>query len=133
MDIQNIIVDITEIIEETEKIKGYWDDTGLDMHIAVKKNKMIAVSTKHWFRVNYIDTKLDPKEIWKRLRKVSTSVGRKLIKSQKGDYVYIHKLNDAQTKDIFDKIGNMVGCSDADVTRVWEMSWEIKDAVLPKN
>lgn len=131
MDIQNIIVEITEIVEEGEKIKGYWDDTGLDMHIAVKENGSMVISTKHWFRVHYIDTSLDSDETWNRLRGVAENIGRKLIKSQKGQYVYIHKLNETQTKDIFDQIVTGLDCDRNDISRVWEMSWDISDAVVP--
>jgi hypothetical protein len=45
MDPSNVI----EVVEVIQQVKEYWDQTGLDMHIAVKKNKMIAVSTKHFF------------------------------------------------------------------------------------
>lgn len=131
MNISSTITDITAIIDEAEKLKGYWDDTGLDMHIAVKANKQFAVSTKHWTRVHYVQTTLEPKEVWSKIFEVSNVVGRKLIRSTKGPYVYINKLNESQTKSIFDKFVSVLGCTNNDVTRNLQYTWSIKDAILP--
>ena len=121
---------IESIIEQAEKLKGYWDETGLDMHIAVKMNGVIAVSTKHWSRVHYLRTKCTFNVIWEKLNDImSTSIGRTLIKSKKGNYVYINKLNSQQTQNVFDHFKNVFG---NDVTKVWEYSWKIDDANLLK-
>ena len=124
------IIALIKLMDEAEMLKGYWDDTGLEMYIAVKNNKMVAISTKHWWRVNYISTELEPNEIWNHLKEISEEVGRKLIKPDEGDYVYIHMLNKTQTKDIFDKIVSKLNCNNTNISRVWERSWEIDDAVL---
>ena len=144
---------IENVIEQGEKLKGYWDETGLDMHIAVKKDGRIAVSTKHWSRVHYIRTQYNSGSdsgngngngsgsgscgdssggsdvIWEKLSIISKNIGRTLIKSKKGDYVYINKLNKKQTQKIFDRFKEMFG---DDVIKVWEFSWDIDDAVLPQ-
>lgn len=124
------IVIAIEVAEQAEKLKGYWDDTGLDMHIAVKICGTIAVSTKHWTRVHYITpTPTNTvQEIWKNLGTVSDDIGRKFIRSEKGPYVYINKLNEDQTQAVFDKLKEKFGNN---VKRVWELSWDIDDAVLP--
>lgn len=130
-NIQISLSDINSIIQQAEQMKGYWDETGLDMHIAVKANKQVAISTKHWGRVHYIQTKLEPYQIWLKLDEISKIVGRKLIRSTQGPYVYINKLNEHQTKSIFDKLCAALGCTSNDVTRNWQYSWKIKDAILP--
>jgi phage terminase large subunit len=131
----SIISDILEIIEYAEKAKGYWDETGLDMHIAVVPanelshiNTRIAVKTKHWGRKHYINSFLNPHKVWEILRQISKKVGRSLIKSQKGDYVYINKLNIEHTQSIFDIMKKEFG---NDIDRVWELKWDIEGAVLP--
>ncbi len=126
-----IVSDIIEIIEEAEKLKGFWDDTGLDMHIAVKKDHKIAVSTKHWVRVHYIRTAAESyiEEIWKSVREIASDIGRTLVKSSNGPYVFINKLSETQTERVFDKFKDRFGKEN--VQRVWELHWEIDDAVLP--
>lgn len=124
-----VVVALSQLKEGAEQLKGYWDETGLDMHIAVKENKMIAVSTKHWVRTHYIKTNKTPSELWKDLFRVCDMIGRKLIKSEKGPYVYINKLNIKQTQRIFDMIIEETGAKRDDISRVWELSFNIKDAV----
>lgn len=81
----DVIVELMFIVEEAEKLKGYWDEKGLDMHIAVKTNNQIAVSSKHWARVYYIATyNLDTTKIWVKIGEIMKEFGRKLIKSKKG-------------------------------------------------
>jgi len=128
MSIVGTIALITEVVTEAEKLKGYYDDTGLDMHIAVKKNGMLAVSTKHWGRVHYIVTEKQPNEIWTIVKEVAENIGRTLIKSEKGPYVYINKLNIDQTQQVFDKFKATLGDN---VERHMEWSWNIEDAILP--
>ena len=80
---------IENIFEQAEKLKGYWDETGLDMHIAVKKSGTIAVSTKHWSRVHYIITDLSSDDIWNEMGYISKDIGRKFIKKYKRERMYI--------------------------------------------
>jgi len=127
------ISDIIQIVEELEKLKGYYDDTGLDMHIAVvpltsAPGSNVVVSTKHWARVHYIRTKITPEMCWDKLIEISSEIGRTLIKSKKGKYVYINKLNLDQTQSVFDIFKDNFG---KDITRAWERSWKIDDSVLP--
>lgn len=122
------IADLQEVVETGEKLKGYWDDTGLDMHIAVKLDGRIAVSTKHWTRVHYIVTPYSASILWTGLGEISEAIGRKLVRSTKGLYVYVHKLNAAQTLDVFDKIKHRFGGT---VERHLEWSWDISDAFRP--
>lgn len=123
------ITDIQNVIAVAEQAKGFWDAQGLDMHIAVKQDSRLAVSTKHWMRVHYIDTGLLPSQIWEKLNEVCKAIGRKLIKSTNGPYVYINKLNVKQTQHIFDLLKKTFGTN---ITRVWEVSWDIDDAFLPE-
>ena len=123
------IIMLQEVVSGAEKAKGYWDESGLDMHIAVKKSGQIAVSTKHWSRVHYIITEENTDTLWDKLGEVSDEVGRKLIKSNKGNYVYIHKLNLNQTQSIFDKIKEKL--ENIKIERHFEWSWDISDSVLP--
>ncbi len=127
----NVIVNLIEVKEGAEKIKGYWDETGLDMHIVVTSDKKVVVSSKHWIRVHYIQTELDSNVLWGKLEKVSDRIGRKLIRSEKGSYVYINKLNIEQTQEVFDIIVKVLGVDKGDISRVWELSWDIENAVLP--
>jgi hypothetical protein len=122
------IAELPELIEDAEKLKGYWDETGLDMHIAAKCDGKIVVSTKHWTRVHYIVTSYSAFLLWKGLGDVSQDIGRKLIRSKKGDYVYIHKLSNKQTLDVFNKI---VDRFDGKIERHLEWSWDISDAFIP--
>lgn len=130
----NYIQNIQDVVTALEKVKGFWDETGLDMHIAVLENNTIAVSTKHWLRVHYIVTKnLD--NAWENVLKVvSELIGRKLIRSEKGDYVYVNKLSKNQTQKVFDAI--VAQCKLHDwykrIERHWEASWKIETAYLPK-
>jgi len=126
-----VIVGLMEIREEAERLKGYWDETGLDMHIAVKEDKNVMVKTKHWARNHYVSTDLEPMEIWKILGNLSGKIGRKLIRSEKGPYVYINKLNSKQTQEIFNMMIEELGATRDDISRVWEMKWDIEDAVIP--
>ena len=129
MSILGTIVMTTELVSEIEKLKGYWDETGLDMHIAVKKNGYVAVSTKHWSRTHYIITEgLETDDIWLIIEEISKDIGRSLIKSDKGPYVYINKLNVKQTQEIFNKFKEKLGDN---IDRRIEWSWKIDDAVLP--
>jgi len=123
----DFISEIIHILEESEKVKGYWDDQGLDMHIAVTKSSVV-VSTKHWLCVHYIRTGKSPEEMWKGMKEVSEDIGRTLIKSTKGLYVYIHKLNIEQTQKVFNKLKEKFGTR---IMRVWEMGWDIDNATLP--
>jgi hypothetical protein len=123
------IVLLPEIIEQAEKAKGYWDETGLDMHIAVNCDGRIAVSTKHWVRVHYVVTNYSAHILWNMLGDVSKEIGRKLIRSEKGPYVYMHKLNKEQTQEVFDKI---VARTKGKVERHMEWSWDISDAFIPE-
>ena len=128
MSILGTITMTAELVSEIEKLKGYWDESGLDMHIAVKKNGMLAVSTKHWSRVHYIVTDKNTDKLWKIVKDIAKDIGRSLIKSEKGPYVYISKLNVNQTQAVFDKFKQVLGDN---VERHIQWSWNIKDAVLP--
>jgi hypothetical protein len=125
------IVILKEVVSAAEQVKGYWDESGLDMHIAVKKSGQIVVSTKHWGRVHYLipKDKISPDDLWNILGEVSDDVGRKLIKSEKGPYVYIHKLNINQTQHIFDTIKRKI--VNFTIERHLEWSWDISDVILP--
>lgn len=129
----NHISDILQIIEKLEKIKGYYDDTGLDMHIAVvaltNNNTHVVVSTKHWTRVHYIKTNKNSDECWNILFKISNKIGRTLIKSTRGKYVYINKLNVDQTQNIVEILKDEFGNN---IDRIWELNWDIDNSVLPK-
>ena len=127
MSIVGAIITLSQVVAEAEKLKGYYDETGLDMHIAVKKNGRLAVSTKHWGRVHYIVTDKDPKEIWTSVKEVASDIGRNLIKSEKGPYVYINKLSVTQTQEVFDKFKEKLGDN---IERHFQFSWKIDDAVL---
>ena len=93
MELATAIVIAEQLVNAAEKLSDYWDETGLDMHIAVKP-RTIAVSTKHWSRVHYLSTNgMTPKEVWEELKKLATEIKRKLVLSTKGPYVYVPKLN----------------------------------------
>ena len=128
----NYISDITKIVTKLEKLKGYYDETGLDMHIAVvaltNNNAHVVVSTKHWTRVHYIKTHRSADECWDILFKISKKIGRTLIRSKKGRYIYINKLSLQQTQNIFDIFKSEFG---VDISRVWELDWEIDNSVMP--
>ncbi len=123
-----IIIEAIEIVEDLEKVKGYWDDKGLDMHIAIKQNGWIAVSTKHWGRVHYLKTNKEPLQLWKHIKDVALEVGRSLIKSKQGPYVYISKLGVEQTQNVFNIIRSTIGTHT--ISRKFQFSWDIDDAVL---
>lgn len=131
----NNIADIIDIVTltEMEKIKGYYDDTGLDMHIAVvgltSNTTHVVVSTKHWGRVHYIKAEKTPEDCWNILFKIAERIGRTLIKSKKGRYVYVDKLNLDQTQSVFDIFKDEFG---NDISRAWEISWDIENSVLPQ-
>jgi len=116
------------VADEVKKAKKYWDETGLDMHIAVKKNGKIVVNTKHWSRNHYIVTNLDTEALWNGLGEISQNIGRKLIESQNGPYVYLDKLNVDQTQDIFNQMKDKFGDN---VERNFEWKWDISDSVMP--
>lgn len=125
---QQFITDVESIIEVTEQAKGFWDAQGLDLHIAVKSDGIIAVSTKHWARVHYITTDITIDQIWLKIEMICRDIGRTLIRSKNGPYVYINKLNLVQTQHIFDLFKKTFGNN---ITRVWEFDWEIENAVVP--
>ena len=112
--------------------KKYWDESGLDMHIAVKNSGYIAVKTKHWGRIHYIITYDKPEELWKALEKVSIIIERKLIKSKNGPYVYLHKLNEDQTQAVFDQLKKVLKVGEENIERHIEWDWDISNAVLPE-
>jgi len=123
-----LILEGIELISNAEKLKDFWDEKGLDMHIAVKLDGRVAVSTKHWVRTHYINTHLRTPEIWVEIQEVMEKVGRSLIKSKLGTYVFVPKLNIESTQRIFDEFKKRLGY---DISREWGLSWDIDDAVLP--
>lgn len=131
------IQNLEEIVDTFEKLKGYWDNTGLDLHIAVVELPMstldnakthVVVSTKHWSRVHYINVNQTSKQVWKHLHQISEEIGRKFIKSTKGKYVYINKLNIEQTQNIFNIFKQHFGTN---IVRAWEMRWDINGSTFP--
>jgi hypothetical protein len=127
-----VIIEAIEMVEEMEKVKGYWDDKGLDMHIAVKLNKdgqsIIVVNTKHWIRLHYLYSEKNPSDIWSDLKIIANNIGRSLVKGAYGPYVYIPKLSVKQTQDIFNKIRGQIGKHR--IKRKFQFSWNIDDALL---
>ena len=123
-----LIIETIDFASEVEKIKGYWDDKGLDFHIAVKQDGRLAVSTKHWSRVHYIVTDKSPEEIWDAIKKVAAKISRNLVRSKLGPYVFIPKLNIEQSQHVFDFFKQELGYN---ILRKWEFSWDIDDAILP--
>ena len=124
-----VIIEAVALVEELEKVKQFWDEKGLDMHIAVKADGRLAVSTKHWGRVHYIRSDKNPEALWSIVDDVARSVGRSLILSVQGPYVYIPKLNVGQTQEIFNRFKNLLDHNN--VERHFQRSWSIEDAVLP--
>jgi hypothetical protein len=122
----------SDVWTEAEKLKGYWDESGLDMHIAVKRNGMVAVSTKHWGRTHYILTGIfDTDLVWSYVQQVSLEIGRTLIRSEKGPYVYVPKLTLDATQAVFNKLKELL--KSENIERNFEWSWNIDDAVLPSD
>lgn len=120
---------IVQVASELEAARGYWDESGLDMHIAIKQDGRVAVSSKHWARTHYIRTRgKTVQQLWQALRDVATRIGRSLVRSKYGPYVYVPKLNVAQTQDVFDRLKQELDCHD--IEREWEFSWRIDDAVI---
>lgn len=120
---------IVQVASELEAARGYWDENGLDMHIAIKRDGQVAVSTKHWARTHYIRTRdKSVEQLWQALRVVAAAVGRSLVRSKYGPYVFVPKLNVAQTQDVFDRLKQELDCYD--VEREWEFTWSIDDAVI---
>lgn len=118
-----------EKIEVAEQSKSFWDAQGLDTDIAVRRDSQLVLATRHWATHHYIDTQLSPTEIWKHIETICKHIGRNFTPSQNGPYVYINNLNVSQTQDLFNLFTKTFGGNN--ITRVWELSWEIDDAVLP--
>jgi hypothetical protein len=120
-----------QVIEGVEQLSLYWDAKGLDMHIAVKSSGTIAVSTKHWSRVHYMRCEgICAEKAWKLLLETAQMISRTLVKSVKGPYVYIPKLNSEQTQSVFNHIKQKMN-EGTEIDRVWEISWDIDDAISP--
>lgn len=123
-----------KVVEGVEQLSLYWDAKGLDMHMAVKTTGTIVVSTKHWTRVHYLETGLDADKAWDALIQLAKKISRTLVVSKKGPYVYVPKLSAAQTQNVFNHLKRLVKemtGKEGEITRVWEMSWDIDDAVAP--
>lgn len=129
--VAGVIIAAAELVDQLEQAKEFWDQTGLDMHIAVKKDGRLAVSTKHWSRVHYIRTGKTTEALWDVVQSVGRTIGRSLVRSEQGPYVYIPKLNVDQTQAVFDLFKDELGHEN--VERVLSWSWKIEDAVLPRN
>ena len=127
----DIIYTTMEIIESQEKVKGVWDSNGKYMNIAVKTNNTIAIYTPYWPQVHYIPSSSDTQGIWKSLGQLSDKIGRKLVKSNKGRYVYIDHLNTFQIQDIVAMLLKIINTQSCDIVKVWELQWDISDATLP--
>ena len=127
------------IVEELEKAKGFWDEQGLDMHLAVLQDPTdervtLAVSTKHWASVHYVHTEeTRPDVVWNVLRSVCQEAGRMAVRSVQGPYVYIPKLNAAQTQTMLDKVVDTMRAQHITnyIARKWQISWNIRNAVTP--
>ena len=123
------------VSEGIEQLSEYWDAKGLDMHIAVKEGGTIAVSSKHWTRVHYVESQLkDECAAWEILATVSEKISRTLVLSSKGPYVYIPKLSAAQTQAVFNHLRKVIHEATGEkskVTRRWQLNWKIHDAILP--
>ena len=138
-DLTEYIAIAEKVVEGVEQLSMYWDAKGLDMHIAVREGSpstgaVIVVSTKHWTRVHYVNTGMGVDGAWDGLTSMAKTISRTLVISTKGPYVYIPKLSAAQTQNVFNHIVHEVDevtDHEVTVTRVWEMSWEIDDAVAP--
>ena len=131
-----MFITTAELVSEgIEQLSEYWDAKGLDMHIAVKEGGTIAVSSKHWTRVHYVESQLkDECAAWDVLAGISETIGRTLVLSTKGPYVYIPKLSAAQTQAVFNHIRQAIHKATGGktkVTRRWQLSWKIDDAILP--
>ena len=124
-----IVDDVNLLDQATEKLQGFWDDTGSDMNIAIKGNGKIAISSGQLLRVSYLTPRMEktPAELWQVLHQVSEEIGRTLVKSQQGPYVFIPKLGKHDTRRIFRKLKRALH---ADVIRKLEESWDVEDAVL---
>ena len=134
--------DIEGVVDAAEKLYEFWDETGLDMKFAVCPNAgkaergtlRIAISTTHWFRVNYVicqDVTLE--EIWGVFKRVGEKIGRTFVKHRDGTWMYIHKLNREQTEGVYNcLLENLESLRvDYSIERHWEFNWEIEGARLP--
>lgn len=128
---EKYISNLIEINEKHEKIKGFWDDFGHDMHIAVvpsHTNYHIILSTEHWIKSHHINTNRHANQIWDTLKIISQEIGRTYIISEKGKYMYINKLNLDQITEIYNIFKNHFG---NDIIKVWEIPWNIENSILP--
>lgn len=129
----NIVNTLEELKKDYEMIKGFWDSTGLALYLAVKQNGSIGVSTKHWTDVMYIQTQnCTTLQLWQILGKVTDNIGRTMVRSERGSYVYIPNLNEQQTEEVYNKIVSELQSENIVFDEVYKMEWEwdVADAVL---
>jgi hypothetical protein len=140
-----IIKDLIEAVKDFEIAENYYDTWGLSLHIAILKNNVIALSSKHWAKNYYIEVKNDEDTtatatvasdklnksvfgLWDIIIRTSSQVSRELDRDDL-HYVYIPNLNRDQTCKVYEEILTQLrsqkGCS-FDVVPKWELyGWNV--------
>jgi hypothetical protein len=118
-DTITLIKDLVEAVKDFEIAENYYDTWGLSLHIAILKNNVIALSSKHWAKNYYIevrntsdaiggsDNQLDVNGsifgLWNIIIRASNKVSRELDRDS-DHYVYISNLNRDQTHKLYEEI-----------------------------
>jgi hypothetical protein len=157
-DTVTLVKDLVEAVKDFEIAENYYDNWGLSLHIAILKNNVIALSSKHWVKNYYIEVKdndnndSDKTEmgesssnesklkgsafgLWDIIIRASNEVSRELDRDS-NYYVYISNLNREQTQKIYDEILSQLRSQKGwsfDVVPKWQMyGWNAtKDNTIP--
>jgi hypothetical protein len=109
-DVVSEFNDVQQLLEKTEQ---FYDSLGLSLSLAVLKNNVIVLSSKHWLKNYYIEVQ-HPEEqnndkfvygLWDILVSVSREIKREFDRCNGvTHYLYITNLNRAQTAKVYDAI-----------------------------
>lgn len=105
---------IQTTLEEIHETEVYYDSLGMALSMAVLKNNIIVLSSKHWMKNCYIEVQVPETEnnndkfvygLWDVLVKISRTINREFDRASNEDkYVYISNLNRAQTAQVYESI-----------------------------
>lgn len=107
-DVVSEFSDVQQILEKTEQ---YYDSMGMALSMAILKDNVIVLSSKHWMKNCYIEVQqIDDDDkfvygLWDVLVQTSRNINRELERSNgETKYVFIPKLNRQQTTKVYEAI-----------------------------
>ena len=108
---EDVVSEFNDVQQLFEKTEQYYDSLGMSLSMAVRKDNVIVLSSKHWLRNCYIEVQqIDDDDkfvygLWDILVTVSRIIKRELERvPPETKYVFVSKLSRAQTIKVYEAI-----------------------------